>query len=73
MDLLEYNASLLWNLIPSRSIMFVLPEPSIKFAVPDMVFTLAFVNVKSTKCLLSQKIVCGCTVNQPYIHHSHSS
>ena len=73
MDLLKYNTSLIWNLIPSRSILFVLSEPSIKFTVPDMVLTLTFVNVKSIKCLLSQKIVCGCTINQPYIHHSHSS
>ena len=57
MDLLKY-ASLIWNLIPFGSIMFALPEPLIKFAVPDMVLTLAFVNVKSRKYLLSQRIVC---------------
>ena len=38
--------------------MFALPEPSIKFVVPDMVLTLVFVNVKSRKYLLSQRIVC---------------
>ena len=58
MDLIEYNASLIWNLVPFDSIMFALLEPSIKFAVPDMVLTLAFVNVKSRKYLLSQRIVC---------------
>ena len=58
MDLLEYNASLIWNLVPFGSIMFVLPEPSIKFAVPNMVLTLAFVNVKSRNYLLSRRVVC---------------
>ena len=58
MDLIEYNASLIWNLVPFGSIMFTLSEPSIKFVVPDMVLTLAFVNVKSRKYLLSQRIVC---------------
>ena len=67
MDLLKYNASLIWNLVPFGSIMFALPEPSVKFVVPDMVLTLSFVNVKSRKYLLSQRIVCGCTVNKTYI------
>ena len=67
MDLLEYNASLIWNLVQFGSIMFALPEPSIKFTIPDMVFTLAFVIVKSRKYLLSRRIVCGCTVNNTYI------
>ena len=31
MDLLEYNASLIWNLVPFGSIVFALPKPSIKF------------------------------------------
>ena len=53
MDLLEYNASLIWNLVPFGSIMFALLEPSIKFIVQDMVLTLAFVNVKSRKYLIS--------------------
>ena len=38
--------------------MFALPEPSIKFVVPNMVLILTFVNVKSRKYLLSQRIVC---------------
>ena len=58
MDLLEYNASLIWNLVPFGSIMFALPEPSIKYFVPYMVLTLAFVNFKSRKYLFSQRIVC---------------
>ena len=37
--------------------MFVFLDPSIKFAVPDMVLTLTFVNVKSKKYLLSRIIV----------------
>ena len=37
--------------------MFALLRPSIKFAIPNMVLTLAFVNVKSRKYLLSQRIV----------------
>ena len=57
MDLLEYNASLIWNLVPFGSIMFALLEPSIKFVVPNMVLTLAFVNVKYRKYLLSRRIV----------------
>ena len=39
-------------------VMFALPEPSTKFVIPDMVFTLAFINVNSRKYLLSRRIVC---------------
>ena len=56
MDLLEYNASLIWNLVPFGSIIFAFLKTSIKFSVPNMVLTLAFVNAKSRKYLLSQKI-----------------
>ena len=59
MNFLEYNASLIWNLVPFVSIMFSIPVPSINVAVPDMVLTLAFVNVKSGKYLLSRKITCA--------------
>ena len=52
-DLLEYNVSLLWNLVPFCSIMFALSKSSIKFVLLDMVLTLTFVNVKSKKYLLS--------------------
>ena len=45
LDLLEYKASFIWNLVPFGNIMFALPEPSTKFIVPDMVLTLAFINV----------------------------
>ena len=38
--------------------MFAFPKSLIKFAIPDMVLTLAFVNVKSRKYLLSRKIFC---------------
>ena len=38
--------------------MFALLEASIKFAVLDMVLTLAFVNVESKKYFLSRRIVC---------------
>ena len=58
MDFLEYNASLIWNLVPFDSIIFALSEPSIKFSILDMVLTLTFVNVKSRKYLLSRRIVC---------------
>ena len=58
MDLLEYNASLIWNLVQFVGIMFALLEPSIKFAVSNMVLTLAFVNVNSRKYFLSRRIVC---------------
>ena len=67
---MEYNATLIWNLVPFGSIMFSLLEPSIKFAVLDMVLTLTFVNVKSREYLLSQKIVC--VVAQSPRHTSHS-
>ena len=50
----------------NSNIMFALSEPLIKFVVPDMILTLAFVNVKSRKYLLSQRIVCGCTVSKTY-------
>ena len=67
MNLLKCDASLIWKLVPFGSIMFALlessikfalSEPSIKFVVPYMVLTLTFVNVKSIKYLLSQRIVC---------------
>ena len=48
----------------NSNIMFALSEPLIKFVVPDMVLILAFVNVKSKKYFLSQRIVCGFTVNK---------
>ena len=38
--------------------MLALLETSIKFALLDMVLTLAFVNVKSRKYLLFERIVC---------------
>ena len=47
--------------------MYVLPKPLIKFAVLYMILTLASVNVKFRKYLLSRRIVCGCTVSQTYI------
>ena len=58
MDLLEYKTSFIWNLIPFGSIMFALPKPSTKFVVPDMVLTLAFIDVNLKKYLLSRRIVC---------------
>ena len=63
-DFLEYNVSLIWNLVPFGSIMFSLLGPLIKFVVPDMVFTLAFINLKSRKYLLSRRIVCVWLHNQ---------
>ena len=71
MDLLEYNVSLIWNLVSFGSIMFALSESSIKFAVSDMVLTLAFVNVKSIKYLLSRRIVCGYTISKTCITPIH--
>ena len=73
MDLQEYNASLIWNLVPFGSIMFAIPKPSIKFTVLDMVLTLTFVNVKSRKYILFRRIVCVWLHNQQDIHHPHSS
>ena len=58
LDFLEYKASFIWNLVPFGNVMFALPKPSIKFIVPDMVLTLAFINVNSRKYLLSRRIVC---------------
>ena len=45
-------------MVPFGRIMFTLSEPSIKFAIPDMVLTLAFVNIKYRNYLLSRRIVC---------------
>ena len=67
MDLLEYNASLIWNLVPFDSIMFDLPKPSMKFVVSDMVFTLTFINVKPRPFFISKNCVCGYIVNKTYI------
>ena len=67
MDLLEYKASFIWNLVTFGNVMFALLEPSTKFVVLNMVLTLAFINVNSRKYLLSQRIVCGCTVCETYI------
>ena len=52
-DLLKYNASLIWNLVPFDSIIFSLLEPSIKSDVPEMVLTLAFVTIKFKKYFFS--------------------
>ena len=43
---------------PFGSVMLTLMELSTKFVVPDMVLTLAFINVNLRKYLLSRKIVC---------------
>ena len=69
MDLSEYNASLIWNRVPF-GIMFSLSKPSIKFAIPNMILTMTFVNVKSRKNLLSRRIVY--VVTQSARHTSHS-
>ena len=58
MDLLEYNASLICNLVSFDSIIFVISELSIKFDVLEMVLTLTFVSVKLKKYFLSLRIVC---------------
>ena len=58
LDLLEYKTSFIWNVVPFGNVMFILPEPSTKFVVLDMVLTLVFINVNSRKYLLSQRIVC---------------
>ena len=47
LELLGYNTSLIWNLVPLSIIMFALSEPSTKFAVPDMVLTLLMSNLES--------------------------
>ena len=70
LDLLEYIVSIIWNLVPFDSVMFVLLEPSTKFVVSDMVLTLAFINVNSRKYLLSRRIVC--VVAQSMRHTSSS-
>ena len=60
-DLLECNTSLIWNLVPFRSIMFAFPKPSTKLVVPYMILSVAFVKVKSKKYILSRRIVCMVT------------
>ena len=71
MDLLEYKASLIWNLVTSGSIMFALLEPLNKFVVPHIIFTLAFVNIKSRKHLVLKNYMCGWTINETYISIIH--
>ena len=44
-------------IVPFDTIMFALLKASIKFAIPNMVLTLAFINIKPRKYLLSQRIV----------------
>ena len=58
LDLLEYKALFIWNLISFGSVMFVLPKPSTKVVVLDMVLTLAFINVNSMIYFSSRRIVC---------------
>ena len=71
MDLLEYNASLIWNLVPFIALCFLFRSIQLKFAIPDMVHTLTFVNVKPRKYLLSRIIACGCIVSNTYISLIH--
>ena len=51
--------------------MFTLPEPSIKFVVPEMVLTLIFVIIKLNKYIFSRSIVCGCAISKTYITFIH--
>ena len=61
MDLLKYNALLIWNLVQFGSIMFSLSKPSIKFIALHIILISTFVNIKSRKYLLSRRIVCVVT------------
>ena len=45
LDLTEYKALLIWNIVPHGNIIVALSEPSIKSVGPDIVFTLASINV----------------------------
>ena len=49
LDLAEYNASSMVNLIPPSNIIMTLSKPWIKFTKPDIVFTLISGNVKFEK------------------------
>ena len=54
-DFLEYNVSLIWNLVPFDRIMFALSRPSIKFDVRKIMHILAFVSVKLKKLFFNSK------------------
>ena len=52
--------------------MFALPEPSIKFDVPDIVLTLVFDVIKLKKYIFSQSIcMCGYAISKTYITFIH--
>ena len=53
--------------------MFALPEPSIKFDVPDIVLTLVFVVIKLKKYIYFLEVLYVWLRNQQDIHHLHSS
>ena len=53
--------------------MFALPEPSIKFDVPDIVLTLVFVVIKLKKYIFFPEVLYVWLRNQQDIHHLHSS
>ena len=61
MDLLEYKALFIWNLVLFGSIMFTFPDHSTKFVIPNMVCTLTFINVNLRKYFLFRRIVCVVT------------
>ena len=70
MDLLEYNVSLIWNQFTFGSIMFTLSETLIKFEVPNMVLTLAFVNVNLESIFYLEEL-CVWLHSHQDIHHPH--
>ena len=45
LNLLEYNALLIYNSVPPGNMMLALSELSIKFTVPDIVFTLVLLKL----------------------------
>ena len=49
LDLLKYNALLIYIFVSHGNMMLILPETSIKFAVPAIIFTLAYSKVKLVK------------------------
>ena len=72
MDFLEYKTSFIWNVVPFGNVMFVLPEPSTKFVVPDMVLILAFINV-NLRNIFYLKELCVWLHSLQDSHHPHSS
>ena len=72
MDLIEYNASLIWYLVPFDSIMFALSKASIKLQY--QIWYLHWHSLKSNLgSIFYLKELCVLLHSQQDIHHPHAS